>query len=843
MKKRNGKIAVALTVVLIFAIVAPLSVMPVAEAQAPRRVKTYPYIGVVPNPAQVGGQIMLHVGISLPATWPQTGHKGLTVTIERPDGKVDTLGPINTDTTGGTGVTYVPAIAGTYYAQVHFPEQTLEVAVLGLPAGTILEASDSDKLEITVQDEPLEYWPAVPLPSEYWSRPINAQFREWSVIAGNWLSPKGYFVDMDTPGNDNAPEVPHILWAKALVKGGVGSLGGGLVGGTAGDHAFEDGDAYEGFFSPPVIISGVLYFNRYKAIGGTAVEQEVVAVDLRTGEEIWARNLNNTRIAFGQTFYWDSFNYHGVFAYLWATVGTTWHAFEASSGRWVYSMTNVPAGTNIYGSKGEIIRYTVNLARGFMTMWNSSAVIDAYWGTDPNTPTWGSWRPQGKTINATRPVPVTPSTPLGLNGYQWNTTIPTGLPGSVVATLEDRVLGTNFASSSLAPSTMVIWGISTKTETKGQLLFNISWTPPRPDARYRLEAASSKDGAFVVVCLETTEKWGFDINTGTLLWGPTAKQDYKDAWSYASGYSWDFIYNGKLYSQGTGGSVYVYDVKNGSRLWTYDFVDRYHEFLFGNNWFIYSAFIADGKLYFNYAEHSPGDPKERGSQMVCINAETGEEVWRLNYYGTVWGGKPVIGDSIIACLNSYDSRVYAIGKGPSATTVTASPEISVHGSKILVKGMVTDISPGTKDAALSARFPHGVPAVSDESMSAWMEFVYMQFPCPTNVTGVEVIIEVLDPNGNYYDVATATSDANGFYRCTFEPPVPGEYTIVARFAGSKAYWPSSAETAIVVEDAPQPTPEPTPTPAPMTDTYITGFGIAIIVAIAIVGILLLRKRP
>lgn len=837
------KIAVALTVALVFAMIAPFSIMPLAEAQAARRVKTYPYIGAVPNPAQVGKPIMLHVGISLPATWPQTGHKGLTVTIERPDGKVDTLGPINTDTTGGTGVTYVPTITGTYYAQVHFPEQALEVAVLGLPAGTILEASDSDKLQIIVQEEPLEYWPSVPLPSEFWSRPINAQFREWNVIAGNWLYSKGYFIDMDTPGNEDAPEAPHILWAKPLVKGGVGALGGGLVGINVGEHAFEDGDAYEGLFLPPLIIAGVLYFNRYKSIGDTAVEQEVVAVDLRTGEELWVRNWNNTRLAFGQTFYWDGFNYHGVFAYLWATVGTTWYAYEAATGRWVYTMTNVPAsGANIYGPNGEIIRYTVNLAQGWMTKWNSAAVISAYWATNPNDPGWGSWRPQGKVINATGSVPVTSVTPLGLNGYEWNATIPRGLPGSVVAYLEDRVLGTNFASGSLAPSTMVMWGISAKTESKGQLLFNVTWTPPRPDARYRLEAASVKDGIFVVVCLETTEKWAFDINTGRQLWGPTEKQDYKDAWSYASGYSWDFIYNGKYYAAGTGGSVYCYDAKTGNRLWTYNFKDRYHDFLFGNNWFIYTAFIADEKLYFNYAEHSPGDPKERGSEMVCIDAETGEEIWRLNYYGTVWGGKPVIGDSIIACLNSYDSRVYAIGKGPSATTVSASPEIATHGSKVLLKGTVIDISPGTDDVAIKKRFPNGVPAVADESMSAWMEYVYMQFSCPANVKGVEVIIEVLDPNGNYYEVAKATTDGSGFYSATFEPPVPGKYTIVARFAGSKAYYGSHAETAIVVEEAPPATPEATPAPEAPVEIYFAISTVAIIIAIAVAVILLLRKR-
>ena len=54
----------------------------------------------------------------------------------------------------------------------------------------------------------------------------------------------------------------------------------------------------------------------------------------------------------------------------------------------------------------------------------------------------------------------------------------------------------------------------------------------------------------------------------------------------------------------------------------------------------------------------------------------------------------------------------------------------------MIKGTVTDISAGTKQDQQAARFPNGVPAVSDESQSAWMEYVYMQKPRPTNVTGV-----------------------------------------------------------------------------------------------------------
>jgi hypothetical protein len=103
-------------------------------------------------------------------------------------------------------------------------------------------------------------------------------------------------------------------------------------------------------------------------------------------------------------------------------------------------------------------------------------------------------------------------------------------------------------------------------------------------------------------------------------------------------------------------------------------------------------------------------------------------------------------------------------------------------------------------------------------------------------------LDVIDANGNYRNIGTATSDANGAFSLVWEPDIPGKYTLIATFGGSESYWRSSAETAFNVEEAPQPTPEPTPEPAPMTDTYVSGFGIAIIVAIAIVGVLLLRKR-
>ena len=157
-----------------------------------------------------------------------------------------------------------------------------------------------------------------------------------------------------------------------------------------------------------------------------------------------------------------------------------------------------------------------------------------------------------------------------------------------------------------------------------------------------------------------------------------------------------------------------------------------------------------------------------------------------------------------------------------------------------------DTAAGTKQNEQTARFPNGVPAVADEYMTPWMEYVYQQKPKPADATGVEVVLSVLDPNNNVYEVGRTTSDASGMFKLMFTPEVPGEYTVIATFEGSESYWPSFAETAIGVSEAPAATPAPTPMPESIADMYFVPAVIGIIVAIAIVGALLalmLRKRP
>ncbi|MCS7227045.1 MAG: PQQ-like beta-propeller repeat protein, partial [Gloeomargarita sp. SKYB31] len=695
--------------------------------------------------------------------WPE-GFEGITITVERPDGKTERLGPFKTDSTGATGTTYKPTMVGTYYFQLSFPGQTYTWP--GTPgfdptfrAGMTVyfQPCTSEKFPLTVQEQPLPTHPGFPLPTEYWSRPIDSQIREWTQVAGNWLgvAPINFYA----PYNDG-PETPHILWTKHYL--GVGSaLGGGLAGGayayTSGidEHGFETGDAYEGLFvggafpvfTRAIVIGGVLYFNRYKLGGGTRVDHEVVAVDLRTGEELWVRNWNRTRLMYSKMFYWDSYNYHAVFPYLIATrtVGavTYWDFYDASTGRWVFSYSHVPSGTLVYGPKGEIIIYTIDLTRGWITKWNSTRVVTQRKISDygPTGMTHGSWIDnyyQGLTLDARL-------------GIMWNKTIPRGLPGSVWAVYpDDIVIGNQLWGSWMVLGDMpcVFWAIDLRPGREGQLLYNVTWQKPPGDTAVFRAASCNKERVFILVAKEPREVYGFDMNTGRQIWGPVGPLD----WRVIYGVHAAIVYGKLLLSVRFAGQLNCYDVKTGKLLWSYELKDQFavsemwqKEFA-GDRWQLDILFVTDGKVYVGVSEHSPNNPLPRGAPFACVDVNTGEEVFRVNglLRQTRWGGPAVIGDSIIVSMDTYDQRIYAIGKGPTHVTVSA-PDVGVPvGSTVVIRGTVMDVSPGTRDIALQLRFPNGVPAVADECMGDWMLYVYKQFPRPANVKGVWVKLDAIN---------------------------------------------------------------------------------------------------
>jgi hypothetical protein len=299
---------------------------------------------------------------------------------------------------------------------------------------------------------------------------------------------------------------------------------------------------------------------------------------------------------------------------------------------------------------------------------------------------------------------------------------------------------------------------------------------------------------------------------------------------------------GKLLNYGYGGVLDAYEARTGEKLWSYRAetvgLESFYESVP-----LSLGCIADEKIYLYSSEHSPSQPLRRDSSIWCIDLETGEELWRIVH----WANDPLIADGFLVSINYFDNQIYCYGKGPSATTVTAAPKISGWGATVQIEGTVTDQSAGAKDT----------PAIADEYMTEWMEYLYMQRPCPEYAEGVTVHLTAVDPNGNYQDIGYAIADANGKFAKSWVPPVPGEYHITAEFEGSGAYGGSLDTTYFTVEETPSPaatiepelaTPEQinlgtsTVTDAPVITIDLTIIAITLITAITFIAYIAIRKR-
>lgn len=831
---KNRRLYATIAVLMVLSFAVSMLGSPTAFAQSKNT--TYPFVDGIPNPVGVNQRTLINFGLLNYLNVDGDGWN-VTLTITKPDNTTEKVGPLMTWSTGTVGHYFTPDTVGTYYLECSFDEVEYR--------NVTYAASKTEKLALVVQEDPVPVYPGHALPSEYWTRPIDSQLREWFSIAGSWVATPQNLI---APYNDG-PESAHILWTRPI-----GTTMGGLAGGDADQMGYQNGDAYEGKWAGSVIIGGILYYNKYPTFfGSPSPQQEIVAVDLHTGETVWSRNIavGNGRISTGQVLMWDSLNNRGAFSYIWVVSGSNWYALDALTGDLKYNMTNVPGGTNYRGPNGEILKYQiVNQGNSSnpdyrLLRWNSSYVVNK--GKVGMAESWGS-QVQGVTYNATE------------RGYDLNVSIPfynqatTSLPGNTtiqMAFVDDRVI-----LASVTATKVQMWALSLAKGHEGALLFNTQWTPPAEWLQGNITlsnigqagwaAWSQADMVGVYFTKENLKHYAFSLEDGSFLW-ETKPQIYADAWSdtVLANFGPDRViaYN-TLYSATVGGVVYAYDIETGELKWSYNATDPYHESYISNNWWIMPLFVTDGKIYFGHLEHSALEPKPRGAPFFALDAETGDLVFRADglFRQSRWGGRAIIGDSIIATQDTYDQRVYAIGKGPSSITVTA-PDVGVPANTpVMIKGTVTDVSPGTKDSAITLRFPNGVPAVSEESMGDWMLYVYKQFERPTDATGVPVSIDATDPNGNYVHLGDVVSDASGRFHFEFTPTTEGEYVIYATFMGSNSYYGSFAQNEMTVMQA-QATPTQTPIEMPPFEMYTIGTGIAVIVAVAIVGLLLLRRRP
>jgi outer membrane protein assembly factor BamB len=826
-KTTSAKSILVLTFIAIFTM-SSLSVIGFAQNPVyPEFKTTYTYITAAPNPTGIGQPALIVFWADQP---PPTAHGAygdrytFTVEVTKPDGTIQNLGTFTSDPVGGSWIQYTPETIGTYYFQATF--QGIWIYITGeewyIPSGArdlepgdyYYKPSTSAKASLTVQQEPIEAIPGVPLPTDYWTRPINPMNREWYAIAGNWLN----------DGTDNhytkGPESAHIVWTKELFTGGI-------VGGDT-DKSYYTGSSYERKWSPPVIIQGRLYYNQplsdktYQSRDLTVLEgQKLVCVDLRTGEELWAKD--GVAIDFGQIYWYDSPNQHGAIPYLWRRVTSSREmmAYDPFTGEWLYTITNVPSGTSAVGPAGEPLIYQMNSGKRWLALWNASAIPELLLSQNSGTDMW-QWRPVGKTVD-------------GVAAYSWNVTIP-DLSGAqnptILSVLDDRIIGHSGLTTmggrygTVDPWTM--WAISLKPGQEGQLLWKKDYPAPPGNQTIQIGPMSIDDGVFIIRNKETLSFYAYDLDTGNMLWGPSKPVE---SWMMYGSIA-DIAY-GKLYVTGWSGVVHCYDLKTGNQEWEFSLGATGLETVYPN-WPVGSGAgmtIADEKIYVTTGEHSHTQPLYRAWVMHCIDAKTGEGIWNI----TDLSSAPALADGYAVTLNDMDGRIYGFGKGQTAITIDAPLTAVPLGSSVMIRGTVTDQSPGAKDT----------PAIADESMKEWMEYLYMQKQMPMSAKGVEVKLEALDPNMNFYEIGTVTSDTSSMFKLMWKPPVPGEYTIIATFEGSDSYFSSFAETAIGVDEAPSPStpiePEPTETPLITTEIAIIA---AVVVAciIGIVAFFALRKR-
>ena len=847
-KDKTATIAIALL------LTASMTTLTMVNAHTPAwQIPTYAYISVAPNPVGVGQTVTVGFWLNQPP--PDAGGPygdrwdNMKVIVTHPDKTTETLGPFTSDDTGGTHTTYTPTVVGTYTFQMFFPGETLAGKNLSPTLAPITLAfvgdyylpSNSSVFSISVQEEPVGGVSVAPLPANYWQTPVTAMnVNNWYAITGAHLGLGGggkYNYSSNYNPYTLAPTTAHIMWTKPEAFGGV--LG-GEFGGTTTYGNYYSTSQYEKKFNP-VIMNGFLYYNVIP--GSSTTPCGLVCVNLYTGETVWTDDGHNlgggspaqsaltsaglcTTLRCGQILDYVSPNQYGGLAYLWTTgtpVGinaapgtTTLNMFDAETGTYILSIVNGTSPTLTEDEGGNLIGYYLNNTAGkqiidgpindttgptrilntstgpTLNMWNSSQCIMAgAWAAQASGWTWRPpqngiidfslgimWRTPAATDISGVPIPSYTTAPGGIRGIN---------SGVIVLAAFAPTGGSYFQAG---------FGIySGYSTTNGQQLWveNVTMLPFGENGN--TGASSIGDGVWTIPSHQDGVIQGFSLNTGKLLWTTSLApfNPYDSIGGYMANLAGD-----TLYLAGFGGDIWSINMLTGKINW-YTNTTTLHGPSGTNTpygvwpiWGFSNGGVANGVLFLEEGhEYSP--PLFLGAQQLAVNCTNGELVWSIDAFDV--DGMPATAYGIMTVLNAYDNQIYAYGKGPSAMTVTA-PSVGVTtATPITISGRVTDISAGTKQEAVAANFPYGLPCVSDDSISSWMEYVYMQQPCPANVTGVPVSIDVLDSNGNYRNIGAATSNADGMFTFTWTPDIPGDFTVYATFAGSESYYPSHADAS------------------------------------------------
>ncbi len=712
--------AALITVILVAVISTQLILLPSANAHSPSwSVVSYAYVSVAPSPVGIGQTVQVYMWVDTPmpsaATTNDIRRHGYQLTITKPNGETESHSWDRIDdTTGMQFWAYTPDQLGTYTLKFNYAGQTYTWGTNGANSFTTDYFQPANATTTLVVDnnqlpQPLD---SFPLPTEYWTRPIEGQNVYWYAISSNWLNAPYIRSGATVTGgagygryqpDGTAPGSSHVMWSKALAFGGV-------VGGSdtfVPGETFYMGGSYNVRFTGAIVMQGNLYYQEPYGNGGGG--GAYVAVNIRTGEELWRINASATGTSivptFGYQYSFETGNQHGVLpnGLLIAPtnvqgLGTVWRAYDPRTGvLTTMNVTNVPSGTaqaatlapsaasavSVPGAGGELLIYT--LANGgtttspqmYLSQWNSSKVIGAEGGN--GVANWYSG-----TVNASTK-----------SAYDWNVSVP-ALKGTAAwniyrdAYYDDILLafqGSFGAGPRATSDGVTVVAISIKAGSYGNVIFSKYYAPAAGNMTEQIIAVDNIARVFITEDKENLQLKGYSLTDGSLVW--TADRLVKE---------WDTVREdtltayGKLYTAGFDGILYCFDDKTGKLEWTYGNGGA------GNSTYeglgtayghmpIFVDVIADGKVILGSTEHSPGSPWYKNAMYRAINATNGAELWTITGWGTGMyvGQYDIVADGYFMYLNCYDMKVYSVGKGPSDITVSASPKVSTAGSSIILE--------------------------------------------------------------------------------------------------------------------------------------------------------------
>jgi hypothetical protein len=807
-----------------------------------------------PNPVGIGQTITVNMWTS-PAPGANRARTGYKVTITKPDETIVTVGPMNSYISDGTcWFSYVADQVGTwklkfeapgdYYPAGKYFNGVINATGTASPdnpfagpstyASAYYEPSSTAEQELVVQNEQVMSWPPSPLPTDYWTRPVIANFREWSAIMGDYpfYGPGG---GPDWPADTNpyasasysfvpfaqAPTSAHVVWRRQGIFSGLMGAGNGYesLGGMAGGIQTLPQAGV-----PSIIYNGRCYQTVTKPFNGE-VQTVWQCYDLRTGQIYWELIAPSTTSSmFGFTFTTAIAPTVIEYAYGGAAI--------AGGGSQATTTANL-----LYVGGGRLIKYNPFTGAITANVSISPVTSGTYYMNQYCLSVQGgrliNWTTAGTSTNFTSRIVNNVTFPFSSIG---------GYSGAVVDYDTGIAAQVSGITQSGAYTGITVQAVSLTT---GDRLWNTTVTN---EWLYSGSCVVADHGK--VAALSSAGHWvAWDLRTGKLAW-TGEEMDYPWGATAFGAYAVQSAY-GKFYWECYDG-IYAYNWDDGKIAWhfkspaAYEYDTNYYDNGTAMNPFDEGAIIADGIIYSYNNEHSAISPVARGWKLCAVNATTGEGIWNLTTPGTCGP----ISDGYMVANSFYDGYLYVFGKGRSQTTVSAPQTTITQGQSVVIQGTVTDLSPGDlgtySNPTARTDWPSTIPCVSAASMQTYMDCLYMQIPIPSDVTvtGVPVSLDIVDPNHNSFHIGDVTTDGlTGTFGYTWEPDVPGQYTVTATFMGDESYGSSFATTYVsVVAPTATPTIEPTPAAPDYTWTII-GMGIAIIIVVIIVGILILRKRP